>query len=78
MKNESTTRQVSVALSAGWIEGGSFLGSVLAGTLLGYVADRLLGTDPWFIVIGAVLVFYSGFMTLWNYSKRMEDDPRER
>ena len=78
MKNESTTRQVSVALSAGWIEGGSFLGSVLAGTLVGYVADRLLGTDPWFIVIGAVLGFYSGFMTVWNYSKRMEDDPRER
>ena len=50
----------------------------MAGLLLGYLADRWLGTDPWFVVIGILLGSYSGFMKMWQISKRMEDDPRER
>ena len=66
------------AISDGWIEGGSFLSSVLAGTLVGYLADQWLGTDPWLVVIGILAGAYSGFMRVWRYSKKMEDDPRER
>lgn len=66
------------ALSEGWIEGGSFLSSILAGTLLGYLADQWLGTEPWLVVVGILAGAYSGFMRVWHYSKKMEDDPRER
>jgi ATP synthase protein I len=66
------------AISDGWIEGGSFLSSVLAGTLVGYLADQWLGTDPWLVVIGILAGAYSGFVRVWRYSKKMEDDPRER
>lgn len=67
-------RDVTSAFSQGWIGGGSFLGSVLSGTLLGVLLDRWLGTDPWFVVTGIVLGSYSGFMRVWHYSKRMLPD----
>lgn len=60
------------------MEGGSFLSSILAGTLLGYLADSWLHTDPWFIVIGILAGAYSGFVRVWHYSKRIEEDPRGR
>jgi hypothetical protein len=45
-------RDVTSAFSEGWIGGGSFLGSMLSGTLVGLLADRWLGTDPWFVITG--------------------------
>ena len=78
MKRDTTTSQIADAVNYGWIEGGSFLGSILAGTLLGYLADEWLGTEPWLIVVGILVGAYSGFMRIWHYSKRIEEDPRER
>jgi F0F1-type ATP synthase assembly protein I len=60
------------------MEGGSFVSSILAGMLLGYLADLWLGTEPWLVVIGILAGAYSGFMRLWRYSVKMEEDPRER
>jgi len=60
------------------VQGGSFASSVLAGALLGYLADRWLGTAPWLVVIGIVLGSYSGFMRMWHYSKRLEEEIRDR
>jgi len=57
------------------MEGGSFLGSVLAGTLLGYLLDSWLGTDPWLVVIGIVVGSYSGFNRMWQYMKKMDGKP---
>lgn len=74
MKRETTTRQIADAVNDGWLEGGSLIGSVLAGTLLGYFADQWLGTEPWLVITGVLLGSYSGFMRLWHYSKRMDDD----
>ena len=54
------------------MEGGSFVGSVLAGTLLGYLLDSWLGTDPWLVVIGIVVGSYSGFNRMWQYMKKMD------
>jgi ATP synthase protein I len=62
----------------GWIEGGSFFGSIMAGTLLGYLADRWLGTDPWLVVVGVLLGTVSGFMKVWRYSERIEEMARDR
>ncbi|MGI9610696.1 MAG: AtpZ/AtpI family protein [Acidimicrobiia bacterium] len=78
MKDERATSQVGKAIDEGWIEGGSFLGSVLAGALIGFGLDHWLGTEPWLVVVGILLGSYSGFMRMWAYSKKMEDDPRER
>jgi ATP synthase protein I len=68
----SVHRQVGSALEEGWMAGGSFFGSIVSGTLLGYFADRWLGTEPWLVVIGVALGAYSGFMRLWTYSKQAE------
>ena len=50
----------------------SFLGSILSGTLLGYLADLWLNTRPWFIVVGIIGGSYAGFMTMWRMSKGLE------
>lgn len=60
-----------------WEAGGSFIGSIMAGFLIGFLLDRWLGTDPWLVVTGIVLGAYSGFMRMWDYAKR-EIRPRER
>jgi ATP synthase protein I len=78
VKRVTATEQINSAVGESWVEGGSFLSSILAGMLLGYLADRWLGTDPWLIVLGISAGAYSGFMRIWHYSKRIEDDPRER
>lgn len=78
MREQTPRQQVHSAVSEGWVQGGSFASSVLAGALLGYLADRWLGTEPWLVVIGIVLGSYSGFMRMWHYSKRLEEDIRDR
>lgn len=77
MKNKPN-ENVAGALTEGWVESGSFLGSVLAGALLGYLADLWLNTDPWLVVIGILLGSYSGFMRAWHNSKKIEENPRGR
>lgn len=75
---EQTPRQhVHSAVNEGWVQGGSFVSSILAGAALGYLLDLWLGTDPWLVVIGILLGSYSGFMKMWHYSKRMEDQSRD-
>lgn len=78
MKQDSITKQATSAVNDGWMEGGAFLGSILAGALLGYLADHWLGTGPWLVAFGVVVGAYSGFVKMWEYSKKMEDDPRGR
>ncbi len=78
MKRDSITKQASSAVNDGWMEGGSFFSSILAGTLLGYFADRWLGTDPWLVVTGIVVGSYSGFWRVWQYSKKIDENPRGR
>lgn len=61
------------AAGDGWTVTGSFLESILAGFLIGYLLDRWLDTGPWPIVVGIALGAYSGFVKLWRYSKRLEE-----
>lgn len=74
MKQETTTRQVHSAVSDGLLGGGSFLSSVIAGTLVGLFADRWLGTDPWLVIAGVVLGSYAGFMRIWALLKSQDGD----
>ncbi len=69
MRNDSVTKHVTAAVSEGWVEGGSFLGSILAGTALGLGLDAWLKTGPWLVVGGVVLGSYSGFAGLWRSLK---------
>jgi len=79
VKQDTTSQQVHSALNDGWMQGGSFFSSIVAGTLLGYFADMWLGTDPWLVILGIVVGAYAGFVKVWDYIKRLEDDdPRPR
>jgi F0F1-type ATP synthase assembly protein I len=70
-----TENKPGSTVGSGWVASGSFLGSILSGFLLGYLADHWLGTEPWLVVIGIIAGSYSGFMRMWQYSKRMEEGP---
>ena len=62
----------------GWATSGSFLGSILSGALLGYLADLWLDTRPWLVVVGIVAGSYAGFMTMWRQSKAIDSIERRR
>lgn len=78
MREDSITRQTTSAVSDGWMEGGSFFSSIIAGTLLGYFLDLWLGTEPWLVIIGIVLGSYAGFLKIWAMVKNQEAFTRER
>lgn len=78
MRLESTSRQISSAVGDGWVHGGSFFSSILSGTLLGYLADRWLGTDPWLVVAGILLGAYAGFVRVWGYMKKLDGEINDR
>jgi F0F1-type ATP synthase assembly protein I len=78
VREDSITKQTTSAFHDGWMEGGSFFSSIIAGTLLGYLLDLWRGTDPWFVVIGVVLGSYSGFLKIWAMLKNQDGVIRER
>lgn len=71
--SEDRHRTTTSTVSGGWSESGAFLGSILGGTLLGYLGDLWLGTDPWLIVILTLVGAYGGFMRMWSQAKRAEE-----
>ena len=75
MKQDTTTKQVHSALNDGWMHAGSFLSSIISGTLLGYLLDSWLGTDPWLVIAGILLGSYAGFVKMWDYIKKMDERP---
>ena len=73
VKRETATSHVADAMHDGWLNGGSFLGSILSGMLLGLLADHWLGTEPWLVVIGSLVGIYSGFVNIWRQSQKTEE-----
>ncbi len=69
----TTSQQVARSLDQGWVQTSSFIGSILSGMLIGWLVDRWLGTEPWFLVSLALLGAYSGFMRMWHYAKVAEE-----
>ena len=63
-------RGVTSAVADGWVAGGSFFGSIMAGTLLGWLGDRWLSTEPWLLVAGIVLGSVNGFYRMWELGRR--------
>ena len=75
MKQDTSREPQSTSPAEDWVAGSAFLGSILSGALLGYLADLWLGTDPWLVVIGILVGSYSGFVRMWHLSKQMENGP---
>jgi F0F1-type ATP synthase assembly protein I len=51
------------------VETAAFFGSLMAGLLLGWVADHFLETRPAFIIVGIVAGASVGFWRMWvNYT----------
>lgn len=61
-------------MASSWSATGDFFGAILAGLLLGLLGDRLLGTDPWLVVIGVIAGFGIGFWRMMQYSEKIEDE----
>ena len=78
VKHESTTKQVHSAVNEGWLHGGGFVSSILAGTLIGYLLDQWWGTEPWLVITGVLLGSYSGFAHMWQYTKKLNESDLER
>ena len=78
MRDETINQSVGRALGDGWSRSGAFVGSIISGTLIGFFADRWLGTEPWLVIVGILLGSYSGFMNMWRWSKEMEEGERDR
>jgi len=77
MRDETIHQQVGRAITEGWGRSGAFAGSILSGAILGLLADRWLGTEPWLVVIGSLVGIYSGFLNVWRWSKELEGADRE-
>lgn len=80
MAEKRTSGQIAEAVTKTDI-GGAFLGSILAGLLVGWLLDRWLGTDPWLLLACALTGAYSGFLRVWHYAKTqgaIEDEERKQ
>lgn len=69
MRRNSATAHIRSAITEGRRDGGSFFGSVVAGTLLGLGIDAWLDTAPIAVVAGIVLGSYAGFARAWQEVK---------
>lgn len=63
-------RGVTSAVADGWVAGGSFFASIMAGTLVGWLGDRWLSTEPWLLVAGIALGSANGFYRMWEVVKK--------
>ena len=75
MRKTTSHQQVTQAVNDGWVVGGSFFASILSGFLLGFFADKWLGTEPWLVILGILIGAYSGFLRLWHFAKQEEERP---
>lgn len=69
MKN-APHRQVAAAIDHGWVAGGSFFGSIMAGLLIGWIIDYFAGTYPAFVVVGIIVGSISGFIQMWALANK--------
>ncbi|NIS61661.1 MAG: hypothetical protein GTO13_13455 [Proteobacteria bacterium] len=51
--------------------------AVLIGTLMGYWADKWLGTEPWILIIGFIFGAAAGFLNLYRFIV-VEDGDKEK
>lgn len=72
-RSPSRLAQIS-RMDDGWALTAEFISAVLTWTLIGWLADRWLGTDPWLVSVGAVLGFTAGMYLAWHRHVRPTGD----
>lgn len=65
-------QELGRAVAAG-VESASFFASIMSGLLLGFVADRVLGTYPSGVVVGIIVGSVVGFWRMWTMATRADD-----
>jgi F0F1-type ATP synthase assembly protein I len=68
----STVRESMVGLDHSSIMGAELVSAIAVWTGIGWLADRWLGTDPWLLIIGALIGNAAGLYLIWLRSGRME------
>jgi F0F1-type ATP synthase assembly protein I len=61
-------------LSEGWSSASYILSGLLLWGGIGMLADRVLGTDPWLMVVGALLGHCAGIYLVWIRTFRRPPD----
>jgi F0F1-type ATP synthase assembly protein I len=56
----------------GSVMGAELVVGILLWSAIGYLVDRWLSTDPWFLFVGAFVGFGGGLYLIWLRSARME------
>ena len=56
-----------------WSTTSDFFGAIAAGLVLGLLGDAWLNTAPWLVVIGVIAGFGVGFMKMYEFSKKIEE-----
>ncbi|MFH1329702.1 MAG: AtpZ/AtpI family protein [Actinomycetota bacterium] len=74
-KPESLPRRLGQVVASG-AEAAGFFASLLSGFLLGFFADRWLGTGPALTIIGIFAGAGTGFWRMWQYAARPDDPQR--
>ncbi len=55
------------------VMGAELITATLTWAGIGWLVDRWLGTDPWFLVIGALVGNAAGIYLVWLRGKRMDE-----
>ena len=73
MRSRKDTGADKGSLVGDWSTTSDFFGAILAGLLLGLLGDALAGTSPWLVVTGVIAGFGVGFMKMFEFSKKIEE-----
>lgn len=73
MDSENDTGADKGSMVGDWSTTSDFFGAIAAGLLLGLLGDAWLNTTPWLVVIGVIAGFGVGFMKMYEFSKKIEE-----
>lgn len=65
-------RHAWVGMDQASVMGTELLAAILTWTVLGWLADRWLGSEPWLMVTGAMIGNAAGLYLVWLRSARMD------
>ena len=68
MASEMNYRKVAALSSLGLM----LPSSIAVGLFMGYFLDRLLGTDPWLLIVFTLFGVASGFLNLFRGLKKLD------
>lgn len=67
---------IGKGLSLGYRIGTELVVATLIGAGLGYLLDRWLGTNPWFLIAGVLIGTVAGFLNVYRIISRIMDQDK--